>query len=61
MKNLSNKTMKNINPFHIFPEKQRILLAPTCVAATNIDGITIHTALEITVDSKLYSLNDCQR
>ena len=44
------------------PEKPRIfLLAPTGVAAINIDGTTIHTALGITIGSKLYSLNDCQQ
>ena len=40
------------------PEKPRILLlAPTGVAAINIDGTTIHSALG-TVGSKLYPLND---
>ena len=44
------------------PEKPRILiLAPTGVAATNIDGTTIHTALGINVGHKLYPLNDRQR
>ena len=44
------------------PEKPRILLlAPTGVSAINIDGTTIHIALGITVDSKLYRLNDRQR
>ena len=44
------------------PEKPRILLlAPTGVAAINIDGAAIHTALGITVGSKLYPLNDRQR
>ena len=45
------------------PEKPRIpLMGPTSVgvAAINIDRTTIHTALEITVGSKLYSLNDRQ-
>ena len=35
-------------------------MAPTGVAAINIDGTTIHTALEITVGNKLYPLNDLQ-
>ena len=44
------------------PEKPRILiLAPTGVAAINIDGTTIHTALGINVGHKLYRLNDRQR
>ena len=44
------------------PEKPRILLlAPTGVAAINIDGTTIHNALRITAGSKLYPLNDRQR
>ena len=44
------------------PEKPRILiLAPTGVAAINIDGTTIHTALGINVGHKLYPLNDRQR
>ena len=44
------------------PEKPRILLlAPTGVAAVNIDGTTIHTALAINVGGKLYPLNDRQR
>ena len=44
------------------PEKPRILLlAPTGVAAINIDGTAIHTALGITVGSKLYPFNDRQR
>ena len=43
------------------PEKPRILiLAPTGVAAINIDGTTIHTALGINVGHKLYPLNDRQ-
>ena len=43
-------------------EKPRILLlAPTGVAAVNIDGTAIHTALGINVGGKLYPLNDCQR
>ena len=44
------------------PEKPRMLiLAPTGVAAINIDGTTIHTALGINVGYKLYPLNDSQR
>ena len=44
------------------PEKPGILiLAPTGVAAINIDGTTIHTALVINVGHKLYPLNDGQR
>ena len=44
------------------PDKPRIpLLAPTGVAAINIDGTTIHTALGITVGNKLYPLNDRQQ
>ena len=43
------------------PEKPRVpLLAPTGVVAINIHGATIDTALEITVSSKLYPLNDRQ-
>ena len=43
------------------PEKPRILiLAPTGVAAVNIDGTKIHTALGINVGHKLYPLNDLQ-
>ena len=43
------------------PEEPRILiLAPTGVAAINIDGTTIHTALGINVGHKLYPLNDRQ-
>ena len=43
------------------PEKPRILiLAPTGVAAINIDGTTIHIALGINVGHNLYPLNDCQ-
>ena len=43
-------------------EKPRILhLAPTGVAAINIDGTTIHTALGINAGHKLYPLNDRQR
>ena len=42
------------------PEKPRILiLAPTGVAAINIDGTTIHWG--INVGHNLYPLNDCQR
>ena len=36
-------------------------MAPTGVAAVNIDGTTIHTALGINVGGKLYPLNDRQR
>ena len=69
MKNLSSKTIKNIKPISKVlmykgghPEKPRILLlAPTGVAAINIDGTTIHNALRITAGSKLYPLNDRQR
>ena len=44
------------------PEKPMILiLAPTGVAAINIDGTTIHTAPGINAGHKLYSLNDGQR
>ena len=44
------------------PEKPRILiLAPTGVAAINIDGTTIHSALGINVGHKLYPFNDSQR
>ena len=44
------------------PEKPRILiLAPTGVAAINIDGTMIHTALGINVGHKLYPFNDRQR
>ena len=44
------------------PEKPRILIiAPTGVADTNIDGTTIHTALGTNFGHKLYSLNYCER
>ena len=44
------------------PEKPRILLlAPTAVAAINIDGTKIQSALGINVGSKMYPLNDRQR
>ena len=44
------------------PEKPRILiLAPTGVAAINVDGTMIHTALGINVRHKLYPFNDRQR
>ena len=44
------------------PEKPRILiLAPAGMAAINIDGTTIHTALGINVGHKLSPLNDRQR
>ena len=43
-------------------DKPRIfLLAPTGVAAININGTTIHSGLGINVGSKLYPLNDQQR
>ena len=43
-------------------EKPRILiLAPTAVAAINIDGTMIHTALGINVGHNLYPFNDRQR
>ena len=38
-----------------------LLLAPTGVAAININGTTIHSGLGINVGSKLYPLNDQQR
>ena len=39
--------------------KPRVLiLAPTGVGTVNIDGTTNHIASRITVDSKLYPLND---
>ena len=37
-----------------------LLLAPTGVAAININGTTIHSGLGINVGSKLYPLNDQQ-
>ena len=37
-----------------------LLLAPTGVAAININGIVIHSALGINAGSKLYPLNDQQ-
>ena len=44
------------------PEKPRILLlAPTGVAAININGITVHTDLSINVRSKMYPLNGRQK
>ena len=44
------------------PEKPRILiLAPTGVAAINIDETIIHAALGINIGHKLYPLNDRQR
>lgn len=45
------------------PEKPRILLlAPTCVAAININGTTIHTGLKINRWwGKFYSVSDKQR
>ena len=43
-------------------DKPRIFfLAPTGVAAININGATIHSGLGINVESKLYPLNDQQR
>ena len=43
-------------------DKPRILLlAPTGVAAININGATIHSGLGINVQNKLYPLNDQQR
>ena len=43
-------------------DKPRILLlAPTGVAATNINETTIHSGLGFNVGSKLYPLNDQQR
>ena len=43
-------------------DKPRILLlAPTGVAAVNINGTTIHSGLGINVTTKLYPLNDQQR
>ena len=38
-----------------------LILAPTGVAAINIDGATIHSALGINVGHKLYPFNDGQR
>ena len=38
-----------------------LLLAPTGVAAININGATIHSGLGINVQNKLYPLNDQQR
>ena len=38
-----------------------LLLAPSGVAAININGTMIHSGLEINVGSKLYPLNDQQR
>ena len=44
------------------PEKPRILLlAPTGVAAININGTTIHSGLGKNVGSTLYPLSDAQR
>ena len=43
-------------------DKPRVLLlAPTGVAAININGKTIHSGLGINFGSKLYQLNDQQR
>ena len=43
------------------PGRPRILLlAPTGVAAININGTAIHSGLGIKVGSKLYPLRDCQ-
>ena len=38
-----------------------LLLAPSGVAAININGTMIHSGLETNVGSKLYPLNDQQR
>ena len=44
------------------PDKIRVLLlAPTRVAAANIDGTTIHSGLDINCKEKFYPLNDNQR
>ena len=44
------------------PGKPRVLvLAPTGVAAINVDGTTIHCGLGINVGHKMYPLNDKQR
>ena len=44
------------------PEKPKILLQEeTGVAAININGINIHTSLDINIGSKMYLLNDCQK
>ena len=44
------------------PEKPRILLlAPTGVAAININGTKIHSGLGIDFGSKLFPFNDRQR
>ena len=43
-------------------DKPRILLlAPTGVAAININGATTHLGLGINIQNKLYPLNDQQR
>ena len=38
-----------------------MLLAPTGVAAVNINGTTIHSGLEINVGGKLYPLSEQHR
>ena len=44
------------------PEKPRILLlAPTGVAAVDINETTIHAGLQINVGGKMFPLNDQQR
>ena len=44
------------------PNKTRVLvLAPTGVAAINIDGTTIHSGLNISCEGKLFPLNDKNR
>lgn len=44
------------------PAKPRVfLLSYTTVAAININGTTINTALGINVGAKMFPLNDCQR
>ena len=44
------------------PDKPRVLLlAPTGVAAVNIDGTTIHSGLGINCKGQFYPLNDTQK